>query len=225
MKVALYDNHITLESFRYFVVQASSVSLGCYGQKKNSLLPGTPPYLDVFDVLAASKLEAITWMTTPPLEVEFADTKGINLLAGLKIPGLAKGQVGVKASDITENRVRLLKISPVGEAGLIKQLNDSPKVLEKLIAYGGKARVVESVIFAVEGESYQRFAASGKNDGAVIVDGLLVKAEREANWDKTSAMQFHDMVIGYSLAEPQWNAFWDKNKTEVVELRDDQQGW
>jgi hypothetical protein len=36
-------------------------------------------------------------MTTPPLEVEFADTKGINLLAGLKIPGLAKGQVGAKA--------------------------------------------------------------------------------------------------------------------------------
>jgi hypothetical protein len=34
MKVALYANHITLESFRYFVVQASSVSLGSYGEKK-----------------------------------------------------------------------------------------------------------------------------------------------------------------------------------------------
>ena len=30
-----------------------------------------------------------------------------------------------------------------------------------------------------------------------------------------------NMVIGYSLAEPQWNAHQDKNKTEIVDLRPD----
>ena len=111
MKAALYDNHINLEGFRYFVGHASDVLFGAYGQKKNSLIPGNPPYLDVFDVIPAPKLTAMKLVTTA-LEVEFADAKSINLLAGLKIPGLASGQVGVKVSDINGGRVKLLKVSP-----------------------------------------------------------------------------------------------------------------
>ena len=45
MKASLYDNHINLEGFRYFVGHASDVLFGAYGQKKNSLIPGNPPYL------------------------------------------------------------------------------------------------------------------------------------------------------------------------------------
>jgi hypothetical protein len=225
MKASLYDNHITLESFRYFVGKASDVyDVGVYGQKKNSLLPGNPPYLDVFGGLPAPKLAAMK-LVTALLDVEFADAKGINLLANLKIPGLASGQVGVKVSDINSGKVKLLKVSPAGDNELITQINASPQVIDKLIEYGGRARVVESVLIAVEGEFYNRFSASGKSDGAVMVDGLLVKAEREANWEKSSAIQVHGMVIGYSLAEPQWNAHQDKNKTQVNDLRDDQEGW
>jgi hypothetical protein len=224
MKASLYDNHINLEGFRYFVGKASDVRcVGAYGQKKNSLIPGNPPYLDVFDVLPAPKLANVKLVTTL-LDVEFADAKGINLLANLKIPGLAGGQVGVKISDINGGKVKLLKVSPDGEHELIKQINASPQVIDKLIEYGGRARIVESVLIAVEGELYNHFSASGKSNGAVMVDGLLVKAEREANWEKSSAIQVQDMVIGYSLAEPQWNAHQDKNKTQVNDLRDDQEG-
>jgi hypothetical protein len=223
MKASLYDNHINLEGFRYFVGHASDVVFGSWGQKKNSLIPGNPPYLDVFDVIPAPKLAAMKLVTTP-LEVEFADAKGINLLASLKIPGLASGQVGVTVSDINGGKVKLLKVSPAGENEFIKQINASPKIIDKLIEYGGKARVVESVLIAVEGELYNRFSASGKSNGAVIVDGLIIKAEREGNWEKSSAIQVQNMVIGYSLAEPQWNAHQDKNKTQVNDLRDDQQG-
>ena len=174
-------------------------------------------------MIPAPKLAAMQLVTTL-LEVEFADAKGINLLADLKIPGLASGQVGVKISDITGGKVKLLKVSPAGENELIKQINASSKIIDKLIEYGGKARVAESVLIAVEGELYNRFSVSGKSNGAVMVDGLLVKAEREANWEKSSAIQVQDMVIGYSLAEPQWNAHQDKNKTQIDDLRDDQQG-
>jgi len=107
---------------------------------------------------------------------------------------------------------------------LIKRINASPKIIDRLVEYGGKARVLESVVIAVEGEFYNRFAASGKSNGAVMVEGLLVKAEREANWDRASAVQVKDMIIGYTLAEPQWNAHRDKNKTRVDDLRNDQQG-
>jgi hypothetical protein len=223
MKASLYDNHINLEGFRYFVGHASDVVFGAYGQKKNSLIPGNPPYLDVFEVLPAPKLAAVKLVTTL-LDVEFADAKGINLLAKIKIPGLASGQVGVKVSDINSGTVKLLKVSPAGENELIKQINASPKIIDKLIEYGGKARVVESVLIAVEGVIYNNFVASGKSNGAVMVDGLIVKAEREADWENKSAIHVHNMVIGYSLAEPQWSAHQDKNKTRVDELRDDQPG-
>ena len=223
MKASLYDNHINLEGVRYFVRDASRMLLGAYGQKKNSLIPGQQPYLDVFDTLPEPKLAAMQWITAR-LDVEFADAKGINLLAQIKIPGLASGQVGVKISDINGGKVKLLKVSPAGDNELIKQINASPKVIDQLIEYGGKARVLESVVIAVEGELYNRFSASGKSNGAVMVEGLLVKAEREANWDKSSAIHVKNMVIGYSLAEPQWNAHQDKNKTRVEDLRDDQQG-
>lgn len=82
---------------------------GAYGQKKNSLIPANPPYLDVFDVIPTPQLAAMKLVTTL-LDVEFADANGINLLAGLKIPGLASGQVGVKVSDINGGKVKLLKV-------------------------------------------------------------------------------------------------------------------
>ncbi len=221
--VSFHTNRIEVQDVRYFVRDASSMSLGAYGQKKNSLMPAERPYLDVFDTIPAPKLAAITWITTP-LEAEFADAKGLNLLAQIKIPGLASGQVGVTLSDINSGMVKLLKVSPAGDNELIKQINASPKIIDRLVEYGGKARVLESVVIAVEGAFYNRFAASGKSNGAVMVEGLLVKAEREAHWDRARAVQVKDMVLGYTVAEPQWNAPRDKKKTRGDDLRHDQQG-
>ena len=70
--VSFHTNRIEVQDVRYFVRDASSMSLGAYGQKKNSLMPDERPYLDVFDTIPAPKLAAITWLTTP-LEAEFAE--------------------------------------------------------------------------------------------------------------------------------------------------------
>ena len=220
MKASLYENCINVEGSRYFVRNASTTPFGSCGEKRNSIMPGEAPYLDVFKVIPAPKLAEMK-LVTALLDVTFADAKGINLLAEIEIPGLASGQVGVKVSDINEGRVILLKVAPSGDNELIKQLNSSPQIIDKLIEYGGKARVVESVLIAVKGTFYQSFDASAKSNGAVMIDGLLVKAEREADWEKASKIQVENMVIGYSLAEPQWNAHQDKNKTEIVDLRPD----
>ena len=219
MKASLYENCINVEGSGYFVRNASTTPFGACGEKKNSIMPGEAPYLDVFRVIPAPKLAEMK-LATALLDVTFADAKGINLLAQIEIPGLS-GQVGVKVSDINESRVILLKVSPAGDNELIKQLNASPQIFDKLIEYGDRARVVASVLIAVKGTFYHSFDASAKSNGAVMIDGLLVKAEREADWEKASKIQVENMVIGYSLAEPQWNAHQDKNKTEIVDLRPD----
>ncbi|MBX3604670.1 MAG: hypothetical protein KF788_05345 [Piscinibacter sp.] len=224
MKAVISDNKVNLEGFAYFVGKASSISPGAWGDKKTPIGPGKLNYLDVWDVLPAPKLAQVK-MTTTPLEVEFKDQKGLNLMAALSVPGLASGKVGLKMSDFSSGKVKLIKVSPVGEKELIRQINDSPKVLDKLIEFGGSARVVKDVLICVEAVLYSRFVASGASNGAVMIDGVMVRADRELGMDRSSEVRVGPgTVLAYSLAEPKWDATRDKNKSEVLDLRDDQQG-
>jgi hypothetical protein len=224
MKATITDSYINLEGFKYFVGKASSITFGAWGDKKSPIGPGKKNYLDVWDVLPAPKLAEVK-VVTAPLAVEFKDEKSLNLLAGLKVPGLASGKVGLKISDFHGGKVKLVKVSPAGEKELIKQINASPKMLDKLIDFGGSARVVKDVLIVVEAKLFDRFSAGAANNGAVIIDGVMVRADRELGWDKSSEVEVGPgVVLGYSLAEPKRNASRDKNKSCIEDLRDDQQG-
>jgi len=224
VKAVFSDNSVNLEGFAYFVGKASSITFGSWGDKKSPIGPGKLNYLEPWDVLPAPKLAKVKLGTTA-LAVEFKDTKGLDLMAALAVPGLASGKVGLKATDFSGGKVKLVKVSPTGDKELIDEINASPKMLDKLIDFGGSARVVVDVLIAVEAELYSRFAAGAANNGAVLVDGLMVRADREVGWDRSSEVRIGPgTVIAYSLAEPKWNATQDKNKTRVTELRPDQQG-
>jgi hypothetical protein len=225
MKATIADNHITIEGFRYFVGKASDVTFGAWGDKKTPIVPGALNYLDVEDVIPAPKLAEVE-LTVTPLTVEFADSKGINLFAGVKVPGLVNGGVGLKIGDFSSGKVTLVKISPQGESELTRQINASPKIIDKLIDFGGSARVVKTVLIAVEAELFDRFSAGLSDGGAAIVEGALVKVERSGSWESATKVTVGpNTTVAYSLAEPKWDASRDKNKTTVVDLRDDQQGW
>ncbi len=224
MKAKIGDNSVNLEGFKYFVGKASSIKPGAWGDKKTPIGPGKLNYLDVWDVLPAPKLAKIKFSTSA-FEVEFTDSKGINLMAALSVPGLASGKVGLKVADFEQGLVKLVKVSPLGEKDLIDQVNASPKMITQLIEFGGGARLVKDFLIVVEAELYKRFAAGVANNGAVMVEGVMVRADRELGWDKSSEVQVGaGVVLAYSLAEPKWDATQDKNKTRVTELRDDQQG-
>jgi hypothetical protein len=224
MKATITDHNINLEGFKYFVGKASDVSFGAWGDKKTPWGPGKVNYLDVSSVIPSAKLSEVKLLVTP-LEVEFSDSSGIDLFANATIPGLAKGNGGVTIGDFSKGKVKLLKISPDGENGLIKQINNSPAVIKGLIDLGGGARVVEDVLIAVEATLYDNFSAKLTAKGAVIVDDVLVQAEFAAGWDQNSVVQLEPgTTVGYSLAEPKWDAHQDKNKTQVTDLRDDEQG-
>jgi hypothetical protein len=222
MNASIGNNSIKLEGFKYFVGKASSVTIGSWGDKKSPVMPGEVNYIDVWDVLYAPKLAEVKFITAP-ITVEFSDEKGINLFAALKVPGLASGKVGLKVSDFTSGKVKLVKVSPAGDSEWVKQYNSSPKIIDKLVDFGGSARIVKDVLIVVEAVFYNKFSAAVANNGSVIVDGLMVSAKREAGWDKSNSIEIGPGVVaGYSLAEPKWNASQDKNKTQITSLRDDQ---
>lgn len=225
MKASITDHNINLEGFKYFVGAASGVSFGGYGRKETPIGPGKLNYLNQWDTIPAPKLAEVKLLTTT-LEVEFADQDGIKLFAGIKVPGLANGKVNLTVGDFHSGKVKLLKVSPQGDSDLVRQINDSPKVIEKLIEFGGRARVVESVLIAIEAKLHSEFTAGLSSKGAVVVDGgIMVKAEKAADWKNEVTVNVGTgTFIGYSLDEPQWDATRDKNKTAVISLRPDEEG-
>jgi hypothetical protein len=224
MKATITDHNINLEGFKYFVGKASDIVFGAWGDKKTPIGPGKLNYLDVSGVVPSAKLENVNLIVTE-LTVEFADSKGINLFGGVKVPGLASGNGGLTIKDFSSGKIKLVKISPKGENTLINQLNDCPHIKNGLIDIGGGARVVEDVLIAVEANLFDSFSAGLTANGAVVVDGAMVKAEAAADLQKAEKIELGPgTTVGYSLAEPKWDAHQDKNKTKIVDLRDDQQG-
>ena len=222
MKAVVSDNSIDLEGVRYFVGKASRITFGSWGDKKTPNGPGALDYLEACDVLPALGLARVKLGTTP-LAVDFRDAAAINLMAALSVPGLASGKVGLKKTDFSDGKVRLVKISPRGAQELVDQINTAPKVIDRLVELGASARVVVDVLIAVEAALYGRFAAGAAHDGAVLVDGLMVRADREPGWDRSSEVRVGPgTVLGYRLAEPQWDRSPGTNTTRVASLCDDQ---
>jgi hypothetical protein len=222
MKAVFKDNHIDLEGFSYFTGKASSVTFGCYGDKHSPAFD--PNFLAVWDVLPGPKLAGLE-LTTTALTVEIKDTQSLGLMAAVLVPGLASGKVGLNAGHFGDGIVKLVKVSPRGDKGLVEAINASPKVKDKLIQFGGSARVVVDVLIAVEAKKYSKFAAGIGARGAVIIDGVMVRAGAQLGADRETEVGITPgTVIGYSLAEPKWNATRDKNKTQVETLRPDWQG-
>jgi hypothetical protein len=206
------------------VGRSSSVLFAGYGDKKTPIGPGKLNYLEQWDTIPAPKLAEIPLLTTE-LAVEFADQTGILLFAGVRVPGLGNGNVSLSVGDFSDGKVKLMKICPLGQHDLVRQINLSPAMKTKLIDLGGGARVVDAVLIAIDAVLHSKFAAGLSSKGAVIVDGVMVRAEKAADWKNEKTVYVGEgTVIGYSLAGLEWDAVMDKNKTTVTDLRPDQQG-
>ncbi|MGE0223364.1 MAG: hypothetical protein AB7S57_08900 [Acetobacteraceae bacterium] len=181
-------------------------------------------FLNMVGVIPAPKIAKMRLITTT-LDVECSNSVDASLLAGVKVPTLAGGTMKLTVGAMTQQKVRLLKISPAGDNELLRQINDSPAVIRQLIDLDGRARVVESVLIAIEAELHRVFTAGLSAKGAAIVNGVMVDAEAAANVkNETTISVGQGTCLGYSLSEPRWDATLDRNKTRVVSLRPDQHG-
>jgi hypothetical protein len=224
MKANITDHAINLEGFKYFVGGASSVGFGAFGDKRVPVGPGKLNYLDVWGYLTKDHLEDVA-LTVSGFDIEFENEKGIKLFAGLEIPGLGRLSASPSIKDVSGGKVKLMKVSPRGDGELIRQYNASPRALNKLIDFGGSARLVETALVVVEAELYDSFTAGLTAEGAVMVEGVLVKAELAGKWQAAKTVKMGEgTTLGYALSEPIWNASQDRNKTAIERLRPDQQG-
>jgi hypothetical protein len=118
-----------------------------------------------------------------------------------------------------------MKVSPKGDAELLREVNASPGAVNKLIDFGGSARVVESILVAVKAELFDSFSAGLTDEGAIMVKGVVVKAELAGKWQAATTVKVSKgTCLAYSLGEPKWDAHQDRNKSRVTSLRMDQPG-
>ena len=218
MKAIVGNNFIRLENFKYFVGKASSVGFGAYGTKEATGPGGSASRLDVFDHIPTPKLEEMQ-LTVTGLDISFEGTSGTGLFTGISVPGKGSGRVNVGVASFTSGTVQLVKISPKDDHELIKQINAAGKAKNQLIDFGGKARVAVDLLVVVSGVVYTEFLSGLSGKGGMVSPSILSGA------DETSSIEVSpNTVVGYSLAEPKWNAHQDKNKTAVTELRFDEPG-
>src|SRR4051794_4333212 len=147
IKVVIGKNNVNVAGFDYFVGDSPSVVFGGYGDKRTPAFGEN--FLNMAGVLPAPKLAKVKLLTTT-LDVEVSSSVDASLLGGVKVPALGGGTVKLTAGALTENKVKLMKISPMGDNELTDQYNDSPTILQQLIDIGARARVVESVLIAVD---------------------------------------------------------------------------
>ena len=132
-------------------------------------------------------------LTVTPLTVEFAMPRGHQPVRSDQGARPGEWQVGLTVQDFSAGRVKLIKISPKGEGELREQINASPKVLQNLIDFGGKARVVEDVLIAVEAKLFDPFSAdldqqrSGHRRGPAGAGGTLGQLGHDPCWKSVQA--------------------------------------
>jgi len=224
MKAIVGNNFIRLENFKYFVGKASSVGFGAYGTKEATGPGGSASRLDVFDHIPTPKLEEMQ-LTVTGLDISFEGTSGTGLFTGISVPGKGSGRVNVGVASFTSGTVQLVKISPKDDHELIKQINAAGKAKNQLIDFGGKARVAVDLLVVVSGAVYTEFLSGLSGKGDIAFKGGMVSPSILVGTDETSSIEVSpNTVVGYSLAEPKWDAHQDKNKTAVTELRFDEPG-
>lgn len=224
MKAIVGNNFIRLENFKYFVGKASSVGFGAYGTKEATAPGGSASRLDVFDHIPTPKLEEMQ-LTVTGLDISFDGTSGTGLFTGISVPGKGSGRINVGVASFTSGTVQLVKISPKDDHELIKQINAAGKAKDKLIEFGGKARVAVDLLVVVSGAVYTEFLSGLSGKGDIAFKGGMVSPSVLIGTDVTSSIEVSpNTVVGYSLAEPKWDAHQDKNKSAVTELRFDEPG-
>jgi hypothetical protein len=222
MKVVIRNKNINVAGFDYFTGDAPSIVFGGFGDKRTPVAGAN--FLNMTGVLPAPKLAKVKLITTT-LEVEFSGSVDGSLFGGVKVPVFGGGTMKLTAGAVNDGKVKLMKLSPMGDKELIDEYNDSPAVLRQLIDIGGGARVVESVLIAVEVELHRKFTAGLSTKGSVIINGVLVDVEGAANVQRETTVKVEQgTCLGYSLSEPRWDATLDRNKTRVVSLRPDEHG-
>lgn len=206
------DNHIELFGTKYFVANAQLVSIGSYGPKATPVFGQNK--LEVKDHIPAPKFKSKI-KTVPPISIDTTKSSKADftsmITGSVKVVGFSGSESAVY-DELANKKLKLIQLFV--EDNVIKDaVNNSPKVIDDLVSYGGDARVASSLIVIAEATFADSFTSGSSFDVSADALGIIsIEASGGSTVSgKTKITLSSGTGIGYLLLKMDWN----KNKTAV----------
>jgi hypothetical protein len=210
------DNHLNFNGVNYFRGHAEEVELGSYGEKRTPLTK-----MNYLEIKGRVPVPNMAKATSTIVDIDESKLSKNDLKGGFK--AIIKG-VPVKVDGeaafikLTRNELKLVKFSVLNN-DMKAALNKSPAALNDLRNYGKDARVAHQIFVVMEAK------LATKYDNDVSVDLTVGKGPIKATLSgshaaigETTVEISAETTFAYLLLNIDWN----KDKTKVEDLDDDQ---
>jgi hypothetical protein len=214
--VIVNDNHLTYGGVGYFRGHAEEVELGSIGEKRSPLTKMN--YLEVKDHIPAPKIG-----TAKSIKVDIDFTKTTKSSFGAIVTAIISGVPTKLSGDMTFQKLKSYELSLVKFSVAVNQMkaaaNNSPDRLESLRGWGNDARIAHQVFVVVEAKVATQFDSNVTVNLSVGAKGLEATLSGSSSSSMTSVVPISaGTCFAYLLAKLDWN----KGKTEIEDLDDDQ---
>lgn len=210
------DNHLTFNGVSYFRGQAEEVQLGSYGEKRKPLTKTN--YLEVKGRIPGDR---IARATSTVVNIDQSKLSKTDVKTDVK--AIVEGvpvNLGADAAfkKLTNNELKLVKFSVLNN-DMKAAINKSPAVLGDLKNYGNDARIAHQIFVVMDAKLATKF----DNDVTVELSagGGPMKAKVGVG-HSSSGETTVEISAGTTFAYLLLDVDWDKGKSKVEDLDDDQ---
>ena len=219
--VQITPRALKFNKISYFRANAESNFIGAIGEMRHPL--GKSSFMEVKDQVPAPKLKKAQ---VAIVDIDYASTKKDDIAADVRPSQLkfAGGSISAMRSLVDRHQLRLMKVSVLNN-DMEDAINQSPKVLDDLIAWGKDARVVLQVWVLLSGQLASQVKTGASASVDFTVNGVSVGLDAGRQAQSSTKLEFDaPCVFAYLPGSFDWDANAKKKRTRVVDIDMDQQG-
>lgn len=214
------ENHITYDGNKYFRRNADKIVLGCHGQKRPG--PLSVNYMSVTAKIANRHLENVPIKVSDPIEVDWEEvsSKELNPSGKLKFFGFDTDLASNFNQTLAVQQNLKLMCFWINEGPLKKCLNNDANAVRNAMAAEGKdARIVSSILVAMEIKLAEHFSTNSTTSLTVSdMNGSLGITAGTGRIGSKTIQLVDDATIGYGLSKVKG---WKDSKGEIKQLQED----
>lgn len=220
MKIKISNAAFLYNGKRYFRGNSENIRLGSYGDKKTPL--GQTNYLQVQNNITNENLTKRNSHITGPYDIDWGQYSDSDVNAGISFITIAGGTAAFNRSVAKSANLKLVKVH-FNRGPLTTLLNKHANGARKWLAGAGNSgRVVGEVWIVMDAT----LASEVVNRGSISADAIVkgIKIELNGSSSKTTISSV-TIPAGSTFAYlPYKVKKWNKEKTQIEELEDDQHG-
>lgn len=210
-------NELKFQGREFWRGASESIAIADVGEIRTPL--GKPSWFEAKDRVKAGKVKV---KTVGSITIDAQRTSKVDFLANInlaKVFPLGKGSVGYE--EVRDHKLELVYME-IETDDMVRAINDSPALREKLKDWGEDARICTSIFGVVTAQTHKRFQTSTAHEAEFTVQGVTIKPQLSASVGGDTTVTFSKgMTFAYGIAKPIWDAPKPKNAKRLLDLRFD----